>query len=125
MDGLDASTDGVEKVTGNDFLVSCWNGIIYYISADGSKQVLLDTREQKSNTADIGYDSKNRMVYVPTFFKNSVAAYELKLITDFLFSQIDDLSESELLFLENLWIVLQLGCLISKQVFFQRLSRII
>ncbi|MFI5154671.1 MAG: ATP/GTP-binding protein [Chitinophagales bacterium] len=77
-DGMDASTDGIEKVTGNDFLVSCWNGIIYYISGDGSKQVLLDTREQKSNTADIGYDSKNRIVYVPTFFKNSVAAYELK-----------------------------------------------
>jgi hypothetical protein len=77
-EGMDESTDGIERVTGNDYIVSCWNGIIYYVSADGSKQVLLDTREQKSNTADIGYDSKNRMVYVPTFFKNSVAAYELK-----------------------------------------------
>ncbi len=77
-EGMDESTDGIEKVTDNDYLVSCWNGIIYYISGDGSKQVLLDTRGQKSNTADIGYDSKNRIVYVPTFFKNSVAAYELK-----------------------------------------------
>jgi hypothetical protein len=77
-DGMDESTDGIENVSGNDYLVSCWNGIIYYVGADGSKQVLLDTRQQKSNTADIGYDPKNKIVYVPTFFKNSVAAFELK-----------------------------------------------
>jgi hypothetical protein len=77
-DGMDESTDGIENVSGNDYLVSCWSGIIYYIGADGTKQVLLDTRQQKSNTADIGYDSKNKIVYVPTFFKNSVAAFELK-----------------------------------------------
>jgi hypothetical protein len=77
-DGMDESTDGIENVGGNDYLVSCWNGIIYYVGADGSKQVLLDTRGQKSNTADIGYDSKNKIVYVPTFFRNSVVAYELK-----------------------------------------------
>jgi hypothetical protein len=77
-DGMDASTDGIENVGGQDYLISCWNGIIYYVLADGSKQVLLDTRAAKNNTADIGYDSKNKIVYVPTFFKNSIAAYELK-----------------------------------------------
>ena len=77
-EGMDESTDGIENVAANEYLVSCWNGIIYYVGANGNKQVLLDTREQKSNTADIGYDSKNKIVYVPTFFKNSVAAYELK-----------------------------------------------
>ena len=77
-DGMDESTDGIENVSGNDYLVSCWSGIVYYVGADGTKQVLLDTRQQKSNTADIGYDSKNKIVYVPTFFKNSVAAFELK-----------------------------------------------
>ena len=77
-DGMEASTDGLEHVTGKDYLVSCWIGTVYYVKGDGSKQLLLDTREQKSNTADIGYDAKNRVVYVPTFFKNKIVAYELK-----------------------------------------------
>ncbi len=76
--GMDGGTDGVENVTGNEFLVSTWAGIVFYIYADGSKQVLMDGREQKINSADIGYDAKKRIVYVPTFWKNTVAAYELK-----------------------------------------------
>jgi hypothetical protein len=77
-DGMDGGTDGVEHVTGNDYVVSCWAGSIWYVKGDGTKEHLLDTREQKSNTADIGYDAKKRIVYVPTFWKNSVVAYELK-----------------------------------------------
>lgn len=77
-DGMEGGTDGIENVTGNDFLISCWQGAIWYINADGTKELLLDTREQKKNTADIGYDGKTRTVYVPTFWKNSVVAYEVK-----------------------------------------------
>ena len=77
-EGMEPATDGIEQVASNEFLVSVWNGVIYYVKADGKTQVLLDTREQKSNTADIGYDPKSRTVYVPTFFKNSIAAYSLK-----------------------------------------------
>ncbi len=75
--GLDASSDGIVK-TGDDFIVSCWNGIIYYVSKDGIKSVLLDTRKEKINTADIGFDPINKIIYVPTFFKNSVVAYRLE-----------------------------------------------
>lgn len=77
-EGMDGSTDGLENVKGNEFIVSCWTGVIYYVNGDGTTQVLLDTREQKINSADIGYDAKTRMVYVPTFFKNKIVAYELK-----------------------------------------------
>lgn len=77
-DGMEGGTDGIENVTGDDFIVSCWGGVIYYVKADGTKEKLLDTREQKVNSADIGYDAKNRIVYVPTFWKNNVVAYELK-----------------------------------------------
>jgi hypothetical protein len=77
-DGMEGGTDGVEHVAGKDFIVSAWQGVIYYVKGDGNKQVLLDTREQKSNTADIGYDAANRILYVPTFFKNKIVAYELK-----------------------------------------------
>lgn len=77
-EGLDASTDGIEHVVENDFLVSAWSGVIYYVKGDGTSEKLLDTRDQQINSADIGYDAKNRIVYVPTFFKNSVVAYQLQ-----------------------------------------------
>lgn len=77
-DGMDGGTDGVEHVTGKDFIVSCWGGSIWYVKGDGSKEHLLDTREQKINTADIGYDAARRIVYVPTFWKNGVVAYQLQ-----------------------------------------------
>ncbi len=77
-DGMEGGTDGIEHVKGDDYLVSCWGGAIWYISGKDNKQLLLDTRELKINSADIGYDAKNRIVYVPTFWKNSVVAYSLK-----------------------------------------------
>jgi hypothetical protein len=77
-DGMEGGTDGVEQVAPNEFIVSCWGGMMYYVNADGTTHNLLDTREQKMNTADIGYDAKNRIVYVPTFWKNKIVAYELK-----------------------------------------------
>ncbi|MBV9989143.1 MAG: ATP/GTP-binding protein [Chitinophagaceae bacterium] len=76
--GMDPTTDGVEEVRNNEYIVSGWNGVLYYIGADGNRQTLLDTRPAKINSADIGYDPKRRMVYVPTFFSNKVVAYELK-----------------------------------------------
>lgn len=70
--------DGIEPIGNGDFVTSTWSGVVYYITKDGQVSTLLDTREEKKNTADIGYDAKNRIVYVPTFFKKSVVAYRLK-----------------------------------------------
>lgn len=75
--GMDESSDGIVK-HGSDFIVSCWNGIIYLVKSDGSKTELLDTRAQKSNTADLGFDPATKTLYVPTFFKNKVVAYRIK-----------------------------------------------
>jgi hypothetical protein len=77
-EGMEASTDGIENISGGDYIVSTWIGVVYYVNADGSKQVLLDGREQKINSADIGYDAAKRIVYIPTFWRNTVAAYELQ-----------------------------------------------
>jgi hypothetical protein len=76
--GLESRTDGIERVKGNEFIISCWSGVVYSVKESGGNQMLLDTREQKMNTADIGYDAKKKIVYVPTFFKNSVVAYQLQ-----------------------------------------------
>ncbi len=77
-DGMEGGTDGIEAVGNGDFIVSCWAGSVWYVHADGKKDHLLDTREQKINSADIGYDPATKTVYVPTFFKNSVVAYTLQ-----------------------------------------------
>jgi hypothetical protein len=77
VEGMDPSTDGIEHVQGDEFIVSCWAGAVYHVKG-GTKHQLLDTRPQKVNSADIGYDAKNRVVYVPTFFGNTIVAYELK-----------------------------------------------
>lgn len=74
---MDRSTDGIEEVSPGEYLVSCWAGEIYHVK-DGQATKLLDTKDAKSNTADIGYDAAKKIVYVPTFFKNSVVAYQLK-----------------------------------------------
>lgn len=77
-EGMDSGTDGLEAVNGQDFLVSSWAGVIYYVKADGSVEQLIDTRPQKINSADIGFDPQKRIVYVPNFLQNTVTAYQLK-----------------------------------------------
>lgn len=77
MEGMDPSTDGIERVKADEYLVSAWEGVIYYVVANKTKEILLDTRKEKKNTADIGYDAKNRVLYVPTFFGNKLVAYKL------------------------------------------------
>jgi DNA-binding beta-propeller fold protein YncE len=77
-DGMEGSTDGVEPIKGGGFVVSAWSGVIYHVGADGTKHVLMDTRPQKANSADIGFDPDANIVYVPTFFGNTVIAYQLQ-----------------------------------------------
>jgi hypothetical protein len=77
-EGMDKSTDGIEQVKPGEYLVSSWVGVVYYVKSDGNVKELLNTTEAKSNAADIGYDPVKKIVYVPTFVKNSVAAYQLK-----------------------------------------------
>ncbi len=77
FDGFEENADGVEMIAPGEFIVSCWAGIIYHLSADGELTTLLDTRETGKNTADIGWNDAQRILYVPTFLKHSVVAYEL------------------------------------------------
>jgi hypothetical protein len=67
--------DGVEQ-SGDDFIVSSWNGEIYLVKSDGQKLMLLDTKGI-ANTADIEFDASTNTIFVPTFFGNKVEAYKL------------------------------------------------
>jgi hypothetical protein len=70
--------DGIEPVGSGDFIVTAWQGYVYYVSANGTVETLLNTHDQNKNTADIGYNSEKKIVYVPSFNGKTVAAYTLK-----------------------------------------------
>lgn len=74
----DIVTDGDGLVVLNDstFIASRWKGEIYLVQ-NNKQFLLLDTKNENSNTADIGYIRDKQLVLVPTFFKNKVVAYKL------------------------------------------------
>jgi hypothetical protein len=70
--------DGIEPVGNGDFILTSWGGYIYYVTPDGKFETLLDSHEQKMNTADLGYDPAKKILYVPTFLAKKIVAYHLK-----------------------------------------------
>lgn len=74
--GFEKPGDGVEQLKNGDFIVTCWAGLIYYVKANGEINKLQDVQGQM-NTADLGYNAKENLLYVPTFNHNSVIAYKL------------------------------------------------
>jgi hypothetical protein len=76
--------DGIE-FTGKEghYIVTSWAGEVFLVLPDFSRISLLKTSEQKINTADIGFNKKKQVVYVPTFFDNRVVAYRLEFSGSF------------------------------------------
>jgi hypothetical protein len=75
---LPQGIDGIEPAGNGDFIVTAWAGYIFYVYADGHFDTMLDSHEQKMNTADIGYDPVKKTLYVPTFNAKKIVAYNLK-----------------------------------------------
>ena len=70
--------DGIEHSGIQDYyIVSEWEGKMHVIGKD-TIQTVLDTSKEKINSADIGYNPDEKIIYVPTFFDNRVVAYTLK-----------------------------------------------
>ena len=69
--------DGIEAISNNEYLVSSWNGMVSYIGPDWKKTLVLDTRADSVNAADIEFIQSKNLLLVPGFFKNKVIAYEL------------------------------------------------
>jgi len=71
--------DGIEY-TGEEghYLTSSWSGEVFLIFPDFSKVSLLKTSDQEINSADIGFNLEEQLVYIPTFFDNRVVAYRLE-----------------------------------------------
>jgi sugar lactone lactonase YvrE len=73
-DGM-AATDGIVPEGKSNYFVSDWNGQVFHVGADGTKQQVLDTRADKVNSADLDYVAKKKLLVIPTFFKNKLVAY--------------------------------------------------
>ena len=70
--------DGIAKVSiPGHFLVTDWFGQVFMIYPDGSKVILLDTRDAEIGAADIDYIPEKNLLLVPTFAKHHVVAYKL------------------------------------------------
>ncbi|GAB3797892.1 ATP/GTP-binding protein [Spirosoma humi] len=70
--------DGIVALGNKTYMVTEWAGKVWYIHADGTTELKMDTSPQKINSADIGYNPTTKMLFVPTFFHNTVKAYSLK-----------------------------------------------
>ena len=68
--------DGLVVIDESTFLVSRWVGEIWLIK-DGVPTLLLDSKEEEIQTADIGYIHETQTVLVPRFFSHKVTAYKL------------------------------------------------
>jgi sugar lactone lactonase YvrE len=70
--------DGIAETKQNNYLVSLWEGQIYWIHHDGSQTLLLDLSPEGIFTADFAYNKEKRILVVPNFFSNTVTAYRVK-----------------------------------------------
>lgn len=71
------SADGIVQLGNGDYMVSNWNGEVYYVNQEGKNWKILDTKSKKINAADIAYSEKTGLLYVPTFKDNRVVAYSV------------------------------------------------
>jgi hypothetical protein len=77
-DGFESGLDGIVMVAKSEFILSNYKGILYYVNADGTKQILLDSRANRIMANDISYDSKTQTLFVPSFGTNLIIAYKVK-----------------------------------------------
>ncbi len=71
-----ARADGIERI-GEFLLVSSWSGEVWQIDSNWEKHLLLDTKAEEINAADITVVPNHNLLLIPTFFHNTVAAYEI------------------------------------------------
>jgi hypothetical protein len=67
--------DGIVLLQNDEYLVSSWAGEVYLVDSEKRSAKILDTKDQKLNSADIDFNNKSKVLYIPTFFGNCVMAY--------------------------------------------------
>jgi len=70
VDGLRVDNDG-------NYLVSLWHGVLYRVTPGGDVTEILDTSTRGIYSADFEYIKEKGLLFIPTFFGNTVTAYKL------------------------------------------------
>jgi len=70
--------DGIAEIKCDNFLVSIWEGQIYWVGRDGTQKLLLDLTADGIYTADFTYSKEHKLLVVPNFFANTVTAYHFE-----------------------------------------------
>jgi sugar lactone lactonase YvrE len=73
----DGIVDGLRSDGEGGLIVSLWHGSAFRVSPAGGVTPLVDTDHAVVPTADLEYVASERLLVVPTYFGNRVAAYRL------------------------------------------------
>lgn len=71
------NVDGIEKLNESQMLISSWSGKVQLITQDKPAMVLFRFEAENHNTADMDYDHDTKIMYIPTFYRNTVFAAKL------------------------------------------------
>jgi len=72
------SGDGLVKLSGeNEFIASRWKGEIWYVNGEEASK-MFDSSYEEIQTADIGYNPAENMLYVPRFFSDKVSGMKFR-----------------------------------------------
>jgi hypothetical protein len=71
------SIDGLEQIGENAFIFSDWSGHINILSPNKTLNLVLNTADKEIQAADIEFYPDEKMIFVPTFFHNTVSIYKL------------------------------------------------
>jgi sugar lactone lactonase YvrE len=74
---IGSGIDGVRSDGKGNYFISDWGGKTSYVTSSGQVTVLMDTTDQKINSADIEYIESKQLLLIPTFFNNRVVAYKV------------------------------------------------
>jgi sugar lactone lactonase YvrE len=69
--------DGIRQLPSGELLVSLWDGKLYRISGNGDVDQLLDLKNEGVYIADFEYLPESGMLYIPTFYQNTVLSYKI------------------------------------------------
>ncbi|MBW1696115.1 MAG: PQQ-binding-like beta-propeller repeat protein [Deltaproteobacteria bacterium] len=75
---IGSGIDGVQSDGKGNYFISDWRGKTSCVTSSGQVTVLLDTTEQKINSADIEFIESKQILLIPTFFDNRVVAYSVE-----------------------------------------------
>jgi hypothetical protein len=76
-DGFESGLDGIVMVADNEFILSNYKGLLWYVKADGTKELLLDSRPNRIMSNDIDYNPSTKTLYVPSYGTNRIIAYKV------------------------------------------------